>query len=190
MIPYATLTTTMALFTGKGDGGTTKLFDSAAGAAGRIPKSSEVPEALGALDELNAFLGFVKMHPGAPEQVTKGLREAQEVLFVLQAEVAGADKRVPAGAAEALAEVVNGIEAEIPPVTSFSIAGGTELSAKLDVARTIARRAERRVTAAVIAGRPVSDGAKAFLNRLSSLLFAFARLANHLANVPEEHPRY
>ncbi|MBU6321061.1 MAG: cob(I)yrinic acid a,c-diamide adenosyltransferase [Patescibacteria group bacterium] len=180
----------MALFTGKGDGGTTKLFDSAAGEGGRIAKSSEVPEALGALDELNAFLGFVKMHPGAPERVCAGLRAAQETLFIVQAEVAGADKRVPEAAAEELAAVVNAIEGEIPPVTSFSVAGGTELSAKLDVARTVARRAERRVTAATLAGRSVSPGAKAYLNRLSSLLFAYARLANHLAGVAEEHPRY
>ena len=180
----------MALFTGKGDKGTTKLFDSAPGEAGRITKASEVPEALGALDELNAFLGLVKMHPGAPERITKGLREAQEHLFIVQAEVAGSDKRIADGAAAQLAAVVNDIEGEIPPITGFSIAGGTELSAKLDVARTIARRAERRVTAAALAGRPVSDGAKAYLNRLSSLLFAYARLTNHLAGVKEENPHY
>jgi cob(I)alamin adenosyltransferase len=177
----------MALFTGKGDKGTTKLFgcDEA-----RIAKSSEVPEALGALDELNAFLGFVKMHPKAPTRITQGLRDAQEMLFILQAEVAGADKRVPEASAEALSDIVNEIEEEIPPITGFSIAGGTELSAKLDVARTVARKAERRVTAAALAGRAVSDGAKAYLNRLSSLLFAYARLANHLAGVKEENPKY
>lgn len=177
----------MALFTGKGDGGTTKLFGCD---QERISKSSEVPEALGALDELNAFLGLVKMHPGCPERVARGLREAQETLFILQAEVAGADKRVPEGAADELSAIVNEIEKEIPPVTGFSIAGGTELSAKLDVARTIARRAERRVTAAAHTGRAVSDPAKAYLNRLSSLLFAYARLVNHVADVAEENPRY
>src|SRR3989344_7022264 len=129
------------LYAGKGDGGTTKLFGCD---QPRIAKSSEVPEALGALDELNAFLGFVKMHPGAPERITAGLREAQEMLFMVQAEVAGADKRVPETAVERLSEIVNGIEQEIPPITGFSVAGGTELSAKLDVARTIVRRAERR----------------------------------------------
>lgn len=177
----------MALFTGKGDKGTTKLFGCN---QERIAKSSEVPEALGALDELNAFLGFVKMHPGAPERIATGLREAQEMLFMVQAEVAGADKRVPETAALRLSEVVNEIEQEIPPVTGFSIAGGTELSAKLDVARTIVRRAERRVTAAALAGREIADPTRAYLNRLSSLLFAYARLANHLAGVKEENPKY
>jgi cob(I)alamin adenosyltransferase len=180
----------MALYTGKGDKGTTKLFDSASGEAGRITKASEVPEALGALDELNAFLGFVKMHPGAPERITRGLYEAQEMLFIVQAEVAGAPKRVPESASETLSKIVNEIEGEIPPITGFSIAGGTELSAKLDVARTIVRRAERRVTAANLAGREVSEPTKAYLNRLSSLLFAYARLANHLAGVQEQNPKY
>lgn len=177
----------MALFTGKGDGGTTKLFGAS---EQRITKSSEVPEALGALDELNAFIGFVKMHPGAPERITRGLREAQEALFIIQAEVAGSDKRTKDGAADMLSDIVNEIEKEIPPITGFSIAGGIELSAKLDVARAISRRAERRVTAATLAGRAVSEPTKAYLNRLSSLLFAYARLANHLAGVTEENPTY
>ncbi|MDO8408402.1 MAG: cob(I)yrinic acid a,c-diamide adenosyltransferase [bacterium] len=175
------------LYTGKGDGGTTKLFGCD---QKRIAKSSEVPEALGALDELNAYLGFVKMHPGAPERISKGLREAQEALFIIQAEVAGSGKHTKEGAAEALGDIVNGIEKEIPPITGFSIAGGTELSAKLDVARTIARRAERRVTAAELGGRAISLATKAYLNRLSSLLFAYARLANHLAGIKEENPHY
>ena len=130
------------------------------------------------------------MHPDAPERITKGLREAQEALFIIQAEVAGSDKRLKEGAAEAMSEVVNEIEKEIPPVTGFSIAGGTELSAKLDVARTVARKAERRVTAAELTGRAISPATKAYLNRLSSLLFAYARLANHLAGVKEENPKY
>ena len=177
----------MALYTGKGDGGTTKLFGCD---QQRIAKSSEVPEALGALDEINAFLGFVKMHPGAPERIMRGLREVQEALFIIQAEVAGSDKRIKEGSAEQVGDMVNEIEKEIPPITGFSIAGGTELSAKLDVARTITRRAERRGNAAALAGRAVSEPTKAYLNRLSSLLFAYARLANHLAGAQEENPKY
>ena len=177
----------MALFTGKGDGGTTQVFGCD---QGRISKSSEVPEALGALDELNAFLGFVKMHPEVPARIAAGLKKMQEALFIIQAEIAGSDKRIKAEAVEELSVAVNQIEKEIPPITKFSIAGGTELSAKLDVARTIARRAERRITAAAASGRAVSDPARAYINRLSSLLFAYARLVNHLANVPEEVPCY
>lgn len=178
----------MALFTGKGDGGTTKVFGCD---QQRISKSSELPEALGALDELNAFLGYARMRAAGNERISLVLREVQEALFIIQAEVAGADKHVPADAVQKVEAVVNAIEKEIPPLKGFSIAGGTELSALLDVARTLARRAERRLIAVAEADlREVPPATKAYMNRLSSLLFALARLANHLAGVAEENPKY
>jgi cob(I)alamin adenosyltransferase len=178
----------MALFTGKGDKGTTKVFGCD---QQRISKSSELPEALGALDELNAFIGFVKMRAGDSQRIAGLLREIQEMLFIIQAEVAGADKRVGKEVMPKVEKIVNDIEKEIPPVKSFSIAGGTELSALLDVARTLARRAERRIVAVREAGlRELSPETIAYMNRLSSLLFALARLANHLAGVKEENPKY
>ncbi len=176
------------LYTGKGDGGTTTAFGCD---QQRISKSSELPEALGAIDELNAFLGFVKVRAAGEERVARALGEAQETLFVAQAEIAGADKKVDEGAVQRIETLINSIEKELPPLKGFSIAGGTELSALLDVARTVARRAERRLIAASEAGVcPLSLGTKAYMNRLSSLLFALARLANHLAGVAEENPRY
>ena len=176
------------LYTGKGDGGTTTAFGCN---QERISKSSELPEALGALDELNAFLGFVKMRAGGEERIASVLREVQETLFVIQAATAGADKRVEVDAIKHLEELTNTIEQEIPPLKGFSIAGGTELSALLDVARTFARRAERRLIAAEEAGACVLSGEiRAYMNRLSSLLFALARLANHLVGIPEENPHY
>ena len=176
------------LYTRKGDGGTTKVFGCD---QQRISKSSELPEALGALDELNAYLGFARMRAVKTKRIASALRDIQEKLFIIQAEVAGADKRVEETAVSQVEELVNAIEKEIPPLKGFSIAGGSELSAILDVARTLARRAERRVVAVKEkALRDVSAGAMTYLNRLSSLLFALARLANHLAGVPEENPRY
>ncbi len=176
------------LYTGKGDGGTTKMFGCD---QRRISKSSELPEALGALDELNAFVGFAKMRASGEPRIADALRDVQEKLFIIQAEVAGADKKVEENAVKQVEDIVNGIEKEIPPLKGFSIAGGTELSALLDVARTLARRAERRIIAVKeMRLHDVSLGTMAYMNRLSSLLFAFARLANHLAGVSEETPRY
>lgn len=182
------------LYTGKGDGGTTKVLDSKE----RIPKSSELPEALGTLDELNSFLGLARasartgIDPEILDQKTSEyLRDVQETLFIVQAEVAGSDKRITAGKTENLSTIVNAIEEVIPPLKGFSIAGGTELSATLDVARTLARRAERRLVSLEVAGlRELSAETKSYMNRLSSLLFALARLANHAAGVTEENPRY
>lgn len=176
------------LYTGKGDGGTTKVFGCD---QQRISKSSELPEALGALDELNAFVGFVKMRAVESPRIRDALLATQEQLFIVQAEIAGADKRLREGSVAEVERMVNEIEQEIPPLKGFSIAGGTELSALLDVARTLARRAERRIIAVIEAGlREVAPDTKAYMNRLSSLLFALARLANHEAGVPEENPRY
>ncbi len=176
------------LYTGKGDSGTTTAFGCD---QQRISKSSELPEALGALDELNAYLGFVKMRASGEARIASALRDVQEKLFMIQAEVAGADKRVGEGAVKEVEASVNAIEQEISPLKGFSIAGGTELSAALDVARTLARRAERRVIAVKeLHLREVAPETMAYLNRLSSLLFALARLANHLAGVAEESPKY
>ncbi|MDO8604134.1 MAG: cob(I)yrinic acid a,c-diamide adenosyltransferase [bacterium] len=178
----------MALFTGKGDIGTTTAFGCN---QQRISKSSELPEALGSLDELNAFLGFVKMRAIDSPRIAITLREVQENLFIIQAETAGADKKLKEGTVEKVSEAINEIEKEIPKITGFSIAGGTELSAMLDVARTLARRAERRIIAVKEMNlRDLSHETMAYMNRLSSLLFALARLANHLAGVTEENPKY
>lgn len=176
------------LYTGKGDGGTTKMFGCD---QERISKSSELPEALGALDELNAFLGFVKMRTTEESRIAHTLRDIQETLFIIQAETAGADKKVKEERVQEIEKLINDIEKEIPPLKGFSIAGGTELSAMLDVARTFARRAERRVIAVKeMHLRALSPFTMAYLNRLSSLLFALARLANHLAGIKEENPQY
>ncbi len=176
------------LYTGKGDDGTTQAFGCD---QRRISKSSELPEALGALDELNAFVGLVKVKAAGNERIASTLRDAQETLFIVQAQTAGAEKRVGEDAVKKIEDMTNGIEKEIPPLRGFSIAGGTELSALLDVARTLARRAERRLIAAAEAGvRDLPIETKAYMNRLSSLLFALARLANHETGVAEENPRY
>ena len=174
------------LYTGKGDSGTTTAFGCD---QTRISKSSELPEALGAVDELNSFLGYVKTR--ADEASARVVRDAQETLFIVQAELGGAPKSVDEKKVAELEEHIAAIEQDIPPLKGFSVAGGTELSALFDTARAIARRAERRVIALEEAGiRTLASATKAYLNRLSSLLFALARKANHDADVAEETPSY
>lgn len=176
------------LYTGKGDDGTTKTFGKD---KQRISKASLVPDVLGTLDELNSFLGFVRVRAASSARIASTLRDIQERLFIVQAEIAGADKHIRIEDVKLVEDIVNDIEKEIPPLKGFSLAGGTELSALLDVARTIVRRAERRIIAASEAGEcDPSAEMKAYMNRLSSLLFALARLANHLAGIAEENPRY
>jgi cob(I)alamin adenosyltransferase len=187
------------LYTGKGDGGTTKTFGCD---QQRISKSSELPEALGTLDELNSFLGLckVKAANGADPKFVVGKRtyrtsavlaDIQQTLFIMQAEVAGADKKIGKAKVTQVELLVNTLEKLMPPITTFSIAGGTELSAMIDVARTLSRRAERRLVGVAEAGlRKISPNTKAYANRLSSLLFALSRYANVDAGIEREVPKY
>lgn len=183
------------LYTRKGDGGTTKAFDSKPGE--RISKSSARTESLGALDELNSFLGFVKVKAADVKWKVTGKRPAdivmwvQNSLFIVQAEVAGAAKKIEQSRVTEIEKIVDAIEKELPPIKSFFISGGTELAALFDVSRTMARRAERRVIKA-LEEESVKIGAptQAFLNRLSSLLYALARLSNHKSGIKESAPTY
>lgn len=181
------------LYTGKGDDGSTKTF----GCDQRISKSSAIAEALGNVDEINSLLGVLKMR-GAQTPAVAGLdyhamlSDIQQDLFVIQAELAGADKKMERARVEKVEGWVNAIEQELPPITSFFVSGGTELGALCDFARTVSRRAERHVVAAleVDPAKELHTELLAYMNRLSSLLYALARLANHRAGVAEEKPHY
>ena|SRR3989338_8530466 len=190
------------LYTRKGDSGTTKVFNSEPGK--RISKASCRTEALGSLDELNSFLGLCKVHLKATRYTLHAIRytlhatrftdivhEVQQNLFIVQAELAGAPKTIEQAKVTALEVLIDTAEKEMPPIKTFFISGGTELAVLFDVARTLARRAERRVVAAVEEGG-VKIGADtlAYLNRLSSLLYALARLSNHKAGLKEQAPDY
>lgn len=185
----------MALFTGKGDNGTTKTLRQKPGE--RVSKASCQTEALGTLDELNSFLGLCKVKAEGLTWKTEGktpselLNQAQQNLFIIQAELAGADKTIKASKVGELENYVNEMEKLMPPIKTFFVSGGTELGAMFDVARTFARRAERTVIRAVEANEvTIGDNTRAYLNRLSSLCYALARLANFKADIKEEPPRY
>ncbi len=183
------------LYTGKGDGGTTKFFDTKSGE--RVSKSSGMAHALGLLDELNSFVGLCKVKSEGADcvgivSISDILEDVQQNLFIVQAEVAGhPEKKISVGKIKAVEGVIAAIEKEIPPVISFTVVGGSELSAFLDVARTIARKAERAIIGICDAGeRQGCEDTRAYLNRLSSLLFALARFVNFKRGIKEKNPHY
>ena len=187
---------TMTLFTGKGDDGTTKTF----GCDQRISKSSSVAEALGSLDEINSFLGFVKVRSdgmsglvGDFEILGKSFAEiindVQQNLFIIQAEVAGSKMTISEEKLRECENYVNAAEKILPPIKTFFVSGGTELASLFDISRTLARKAERRVVAA-FDGLEFGKISLAYLNRLSSLLYAMSRLSNHIFGVAEDAPSY
>ncbi len=181
-------------YTRKGDKGTTKTF----GCDQRISKSSVIAEALGSLDEINSFLGFCKIKAKREELKTSGnikidstIHEVQKNLFIVQAELAGASMSIDEEKIKEIEVIIDYIEKELPPIKSFFISGGTELATVFDIARTISRRAERRVVEVKEEGKvSVKESTLAYLNRLSSLLYALARLANYKSGIREESPDY
>lgn len=182
------------LYTGKGDNGTTKTF----GCDQRISKSSAVAEALGTLDEVNSFLGVVKVkcemvpeffvvHDKKFWLIVEGI---QQNLFIIQAELAGAEMKITEEKLRECELFVNEAEKILPPIKTFFVSGGTELAALFDFCRTLSRRAERRVVAVSDEGQKLGEWTLPYLNRLSSLLYALARLSNHYSNVSENSPQY
>ena len=171
------------IYTRGGDDGTTGLWY-----GGRVEKSGARPEAYGSIDEAGAALGLCRAAAGADPELHDGLLRLQNDLFVAGAQLATAPEaagRLEEGVSRVTEDMVERLEEEIdrymarvelPP--KFVIPGGSELSARLDLARTAVRRAERRVVALKLAGELEDDTVLRFLNRASDFLFAAARYAD------------
>lgn len=178
----------MKIYTKTGDQGETGLFG-----GGRVPKDALRVDAYGEIDEANASLGTARA-AGVDAELETILAAAQHALFDLGAELAtpaeanrGAKAKVPLvteAAVEALEAAIDRLEAELPPLTQFVLPGGTPAAAALHAARTVLRRAERRMVSLHRAA-PIRGELLRYVNRLSDLLFVMARVANHRAKVPE-----
>lgn len=175
------------IYTGGGDRGDTGLFG-----GGRVRKDDVRVEAYGAVDEMNAFLGFARA-AGLPGDLDTLVARLQDETFVLGADLATpgdstarGDRvvRLKAGAAKALEPEIDRLEAGLPPLKTFILPGGSPAGAALHLARTVCRRAERRLVTLARKGE-VSPETIVYLNRLSDLLFVMARSANARAGVPE-----
>jgi cob(I)alamin adenosyltransferase len=177
----------MKIYTGRGDGGQTDLRDMS-----RVSKASPRIEAYGTVDELNAFVGVVR--PTGHDNVDDLLRSVQNHLHVVQADFANPDPdeddpQVTDDHVTTVEDAIDEFEADLDPLESFILPGGSESGAKLHQARAVCRRAERRAVA-LAADEPINDSAVVYLNRLSDLLFVLARAVNDREDVPEENPTY
>ncbi len=172
------------IYTRKGDDGTTGLWY-----GGRVPKTDARTEAYGSIDEASAALGVGRSLCGPDDsELAADLLRLQRELFVAGAELAtapAAQGRLEDGVSRVTDAMVDALEplidrymdqVDLPP--HFVIAGGTTLSAQLDVARTAIRRAERRVVALKETEGLASPAVLRYLNRASDLAFAMARVAD------------
>jgi cob(I)alamin adenosyltransferase len=170
------------IYTGGGDRGETSLGDGT-----RVPKVDCRIAAFGAVDELNSHIGLA-LSADVPDGMRGVLTRVQNELFDL-----GADLSVPFGVTDRLRitdEQISSIEqdcdrfnADLPDLTSFVLPGGSELAARLHVARAVCRRAEREALEAA-EQMEINQLALVYLNRLSDLLFILARTANSSGEEP------
>lgn len=174
------------IYTRKGDDGTTSLWY-----GGRVPKSDGRTDAYGTLDEANSVLGVARSlceNDAAGSELAQDILRLQDDLFIAGAELATAPEaaeRLEDGVSRVTEDMVAWLEeridhymaqVELPP--QFVIPGGNTLSAQLDVARTVIRRAERRMSALQEEGALASQAVLHLVNRASDLAFAMARFAD------------
>lgn len=181
----------MKIYTKGGDTGQTALFGGE-----RVGKDVPRVEAYGTLDELNACLGVARAALNeAAIELDPLLERLQSELFDLGAELATPPSRtddrltarlqpVEAPQVEALEALIDRYEALLPPLRAFILPGGTPAAAALHLARTVARRSERRIVS-LDTREPVNPELLRYVNRISDLLFVLARTANRLGGVED-----
>ena len=159
------------IYTRTGDDGTTGLGDGS-----RVPKDDERVDAYGTVDEANSAIGMVLAVPGLPDAVTQCLTEIQHDLFDLGGELCIPGYRIiQADHVDRLEQTLDRFNDDLPPLKDFILPGGGPATAACHLARTIARRAERRVWT-LARTQTVAPEVTQYLNRLSDLLFVLARV--------------
>jgi cob(I)alamin adenosyltransferase len=160
----------MSICTKSGDDGTTGLIGDR-----RVCKDDPVMECLGTIDELNSFLGSAKAAAAAKDRssrVVDIITAVQKDLFNVSGILAGSGGSVCGE--ERLCQLIAELESKLPAFTAFTMPGANEISAKLHIARTVCRRAERRLVSLSHAEK-IDAGLLPYFNRLSDLLFLLAQ---------------
>ena len=180
----------MKIYTKTGDTGDTGLFG-----GGRVPKSHPRVEAYGDVDELNATIGVARATGSPPDpQIDALLVRVQQDLFAIGALLATPDRermrmhldkaKIDQERVAELERAIDAADAELEPLRAFILPGGSPKAAALHVARTVCRRAERRIVD-IADEMEIPPLVIVYLNRLSDLLFTLARLANKRASTEE-----
>ncbi|HEX8432872.1 MAG TPA: cob(I)yrinic acid a,c-diamide adenosyltransferase [Longimicrobium sp.] len=183
---------TLKIYTRTGDRGETGLFGGQ-----RVSKDDARVEAYGDVDELNSVLGIAvaRLEAAGDAEMVAGLREVQADLFTLGARLAtpavedgGRENSwipvLDAGRVGEMEAWIDRAETELEPLQNFVLPGGSEAAAALHLARTVCRRAERRVVTLTRVAH-VDETVIIYLNRLSDLIFTLARLANARAGITD-----
>jgi cob(I)alamin adenosyltransferase len=158
------------IYSKRGDGGETEILGK------KIRKDNNLVEALGSIDELNSWIGYVRTRQTFRGQIPNELKNIQSNLLVISSGLAGRGKGLKPGETERLEELIDKLSAKLPPLTSFIYPAG-----EIHIARTVARRAERSIVRI-----SNNKGILEYMNRLSDALFVIARWVNIKKGLKEE----
>ncbi len=170
----------MAIYTKRGDKGKTGLMSSNE----QVSKSSAQIKTIGAIDELNSFLGVVVSN-SQDLSVSKMLINIQKDLLTIGSILAGSKLRFYKTRARRLETAIDKMEGELPVLKNFIVPGGSKLASNLHYARSLVRHAERKVVELSKTG-PINSQILIYLNRLSDFLFMLARKVNNSSGIKEE----
>ncbi|MBN1169373.1 cob(I)yrinic acid a,c-diamide adenosyltransferase [Candidatus Woesebacteria bacterium] len=163
----------MPIYTRKGDKGETGLF----GTNRRCSKDSQVFRAIGAIDELNSFLGVITSESEDDDKLINHLEKIQSNLFKIGSILAGSDLRFSSVQTKNLEKQIDDMEDKLQRLRNFILPGGSSLGAKLHYARSICRRVEREVVRLNKKDK-IKPQILVYINRLSDYLFVLARSIN------------
>lgn len=175
------MVTLTKIYTRGGDKGETSLGDGR-----RVAKHDPRVDAYGTVDETNAIVGLVRLHTeGAPKAIDDMLARIQNDLFDLGADLCTPDDgrkaegalRIVDSQVERLEQEIDALNADLEPLRSFILPGGSAAAAYLHLARTVSRRAERQICQ-LAGSEPVNEAAVRYINRLSDYFFVLARHLN------------
>ena len=167
------------IYTRTGDDGTTGMGDGS-----RVEKNDPRIEAIGAVDELNSTTGFLLTHE-LPDAVRTSLTTIQHRLFDIGGEFSiPGTTIITSEQVEQLEQILDELNADLPPLKEFILPGGTKSAAACHMARAVCRRAERR-SHSLGKQATINPASLKYLNRISDLLFVMARHLNKKAGVPD-----
>ncbi|KKR11854.1 MAG: ATP:cob(I)alamin adenosyltransferase [Candidatus Woesebacteria bacterium GW2011_GWA1_39_21] len=174
----------MTIYTKKGDKGKTGLFKKVNGKSVRVSKSSCNTRAIGAIDEVDSFIGVV-ISLSHDEYLKERLHQVQNNLLTTGSILAGSDLKIQPSETKKLEKEIDECDKFLPALTNFIFPGGSPIAAYLQYARTLARKAEREVVALNEETR-ISASILKYINRLSDYLFTLARVENFKLKVKDE----
>lgn len=170
------------IYTRTGDGGTTRLGDMSI-----TVKHDPRVDAYGDVDEANSSLGLARAALGGGHELDAALKRIQNDMFDLGGDLCVPESdeplgfeplRITEGQVTRLEHEIDALNARLSRLNSFILPGGSEAAARLHLARTVCRRAERKLSALIASGARINPAALKYLNRLSDLVFVMARIAN------------